>query len=660
MKIRAAVIFCCFLILTGGCARAPREKAVVFSVGDVVERVGDCALLRTDASGFARLDQNARIAAYYLYRAVLAGKDIPRIQIEPRQAQGMRFMAQIGAHIRYGAPDYLVEPYRNFLKTVWINGGFYDLHTGRKLPASIGQREISQLMFVALSNSGGTLGDLTEINLQAATLLDTLFSAERYPTLFPAVDSSGNFLQEFPQSFYDGLSAAEAAGFRGHHPLNSNWLKKDGRIVETVYRTGDEELAPGPFAALLKQVIENLEKARPYLPADRIAAADDVIRYLRTGDPTALDSAGANQCGSRAAVDFVFGFTDTRFDPLQTKGLWTGMLCLLDSTAQGKLDQLYAALPNLLSAFPGASETKRDLRSVTAGQLLAATSPLFPLCPDGYQSPPGESGGETASRWIFTNILEARAVARAQTLEAAFCRDEEEREAAQLYSINTAFVRTALELMLGLPPQPPLGMDHQKEATEEDILRCAYADLAVLWLFREERLQKMGILPEARVADEAYRSYARRYLLEPVLKEMGAGRRRAVMLICNYLIERGGLKLEEDADGIYCRLPDASLMRDQVFELAGKLEALRRAGKPEALRDFIRRYATEPDPSLVEKAGNRLSKAGTFTTTAFILPLIQADFNPMGGIEKVYLRQPADLAEEMLIYEGVRQPAEKE
>ncbi len=126
------------------------------------------------------------------------------------------------------------------------------------------------------------------------------------------------------------------------------------------------------------------------------------------------------------------------------------------------------------------------------------------------------------------------------------------------------------------------------------------------------------------------------------------------MLICTYLIERGALKIEEDGGGIYCRLVDALLMRDQVFELAGNLLALRKTGKPDALRDFVHRYAVEPDPALVEKARGRLVETGAFTTNAFILPLIQADFNPMGGIEKVYLKQPTDFSDEMLIYEGVR------
>ncbi len=657
MRIHFTYIFFCFLILSVGCSRQPQEKAVTFTVGDIAERVGDCALIRADASEFEKLDWNARVAAYYLHRAVIAGKDIPRRQLELRQAQGLHFMAKIGAHISYGAPDYLVEPYWNYLKTVWIHGGFYDLRTGEKIPAAIGQREISQLMFVALSNSGGTLGDLTEINLQAATLLDTLISAERYPALFPAAGSGVDVLHGIPQTFYADLTAAEAAGFGGRHPRNSNWLKKDGRIVETVYRTGDEELAPGPYAAELKQVIENLEKAKPYLPANRIETADEIIRYLRTGDPTALDSAAARQSISRAPVDFVFGFMDTRFDPLRIKGLWTGMLILLDSTAQIKLDQLHAALPNLLSSFPGSPQAQRTLRYVTAGQILTATSPLFPLCPDGYQNPPDESGGKAeGGRWIFTNILQARAIARAKAIEAAFCRDEAEKEAAQLYAINVAFVRTALEQILGLPPTPPLGMENQGQASEEDILRCAYDDLALLWLFRDERLQKMRIVPDFRVADEAYRSYARRFLYEPVLKEMGEARRRAAMLICNYLIEREALQLEENEGGIICRLMNAQMMRDEVFELAGKLQTLQRAGRPDALRDFIQRYAKDPDPAVVEKAGGRLRETRAFAKTAFILPLIQADFNPMGGIEKVYLKQLADFADEMLIYEGLRTP----
>ena len=82
-------------------------------------------------------------------------------------------------------------------------------------------------------------------------------------------------------------------------------------------------------------------------------ALDLLIRYLGSGDQAAFDSAAALWRSNTAPVDFVMGFSDIRFDPLRRKGLWTALLFLPDTEAQGRVDKLLGILPELTASLPG-------------------------------------------------------------------------------------------------------------------------------------------------------------------------------------------------------------------------------------------------------------------------------------------------------------------
>ena len=94
-------------------------------------------------------------------------------------------------------------------------------------------------------------------------------------------------------------------------------------------------------------------------------------------------------------------------------------------------------------------------------------------------------------------------------------------------------------------------------------------------------------------------------------------------------------------------------MREQIGELGDHIADLLVKGIPSELHNFIEKYGEIKNVSSSQldkrRDGNR---ASLFNREAFILPLLRADLNPMGGITDVHLMQPESFVEEMYEFGG--------
>ncbi len=659
-KIRPALIafLLLLMIFTTGCARKRSGGDLSKTSGEVAEQVNDIAVLWLEAPAFADLSMNDRIAAYHLSKAVLAGRDIPYDQIHRKHLEVLRFCEEIGLNISYGAPERSVEGFWLFLKSLWIHNGFYDLSTGRKLQFPIDARDLNRLTLVALSNSGGRLGTLIEINTKQIWITDSLFN----PTIEPAVQIGktappGSVLP----NFYENVTLQKAKEFTGKYPQNSKLAKRRGKLVELVYRAGDENFAPGPYADHLENVIENLEKARPYLVKERIAVVDHLISHFYTGEPAHFDSAAQLRRSSEATVDFILGFNDCRFDPLGRKGLWTGILFIADEEAQLRLVKFAEIGEKLLKSFPGYRSNlfTHHKSNVKAMQLLCATGIISPLCPDTYSDPPADRRDNNGQVLVFTNVIRARAIARARQLEAAFCDTEVEQELGLKYAGDLAFWEATLPIITGLSEgnqQADLRASEDEEDVNRIILRRALSELTGLWLMTDPRMVASGCLPDERASKEVFRRFIRECAisLDGRFSEFDLTRGKALRIIGNYLANAGGaFGIEEREGRITCRLTDQELMREQIGELGDHIAELLVKGTPSELHYFIEKYGEIKNVSSSQSDGRRDgNRASVFNREAFILPLLRADLNPMGGITDVHLMQPESFVEEMYEFGG--------
>ena len=81
---------------------------------------------------------------------------------------------------------------------------------------------------------------------------------------------------------------ADLDGFEERYPLNSRLVKRDGRLVEEVYRIG------GRYGDELSRIVRHLEAAIPLATPSFAAALAALVQWYRTGedaDRTAFDIA---------------------------------------------------------------------------------------------------------------------------------------------------------------------------------------------------------------------------------------------------------------------------------------------------------------------------------------------------------------------------------
>ncbi len=128
-----------------------------------------------------------------------------------------------------------------------------------------------------------------------------------------------DILQASANNLYSGVSLADLEGFTEKYGLNSRLVKRDGKLVEEVYRAG------GKYGNYITEIIRHLEAARPFAEPPMVKALDALIKFYRTGeeaDRKAYDIAWVQDKDS--PVDTINGFIEVYMDPRGIKGSWEG------------------------------------------------------------------------------------------------------------------------------------------------------------------------------------------------------------------------------------------------------------------------------------------------------------------------------------------------
>ncbi|TKJ36840.1 hypothetical protein CEE37_14745 [candidate division LCP-89 bacterium B3_LCP] len=623
------------------------------STGDksVLEFAGDIAITRLEAPAFESLASDDRIVAYYLSKAILAGRNISYDQLHPKHLESIDFLEDISLNIDYGAPDYIVNPFLEYLKLLWVHNGFYNLGTLRKVKSPITSRELDQLMYLALSNSGGQLGTVTDINFKRFWIVKHLF-AQGVDTVLFSPDFPGHIEPDKDPvpNFYQNISTQEARQFQHQYPFNSRLCTQNDKIVELVYRAGDETWSAGPYAEQISAVIVHLERARPYLESNRVAVVDHLIDHFTTGDPGSYLKALEIQRERSASVDFILGFHDKRYDPLRLKGLWTGLLFISDKDAQEKVTTIKTLLPQMLERLPAALHEMFSCYNgeIIAAQLITGIGNTAPLCPDIYEDPPLKSDkGDDNRRIIFTNVVNARTNTLVEISDAMLISTEEVGiQAAQ----ELAFVSTAISALLDYPDKEINPVQRGEKTYHRVVLENVLERIALFMLLLDEELPGSGLIEGTWTANDVFDLFCRSYvrLLKSSEQAYYLPEYLSVRLIGGYLHEALGTFVEEDLDGCYEQASiDSDLSNEALNNLAQQVVKLLSDGDDDEIDRFVMEYCTKPDPIIDEDRGRRQTERYLPYGEAFVLPQIRADFNPMGGIKSIFLEFPSTLSEQM-------------
>src|SRR5208337_1394927 len=177
------------------------------------------------------------------------------------------------------------------------------------------------------------LGPQAKLLKELEDLRQPIFDPDYQPSLTVKNPKNGEDpLAASGNNLYEGVTMADLKDFRDKYPLNSRLVKKDGKLVEQVYRAGGlyGKAPAGLYAEDLNRAIRYLTLALPYANAATKTVLKDLIRYYQTGDPADWRQFNIDWVRDDSTVDFTHGFIEVYKDARGRKGAAQAYVTVVD------------------------------------------------------------------------------------------------------------------------------------------------------------------------------------------------------------------------------------------------------------------------------------------------------------------------------------------
>jgi dipeptidyl-peptidase-3 len=234
---------------------------------------------------------------------------------------------------------------------------------------------------------------------------------------------------------YAGVTMKDLTGFDEQYPLNSRLVKRDGRLVEEVYRVG------GRYGALLERVCGHLEQAVAYAPPPTQEALRALVQFYRSGatsDREKFDIAWVRD--SDAPVDTINGFIEVYMDARGAKGSWESAVFFVNpekTTAIRKLADTAQWFEDRMPWDP--RYRKASVRGISAHaiEVVMEAGDCGPVTPIGINLPNDQAireryGSKSVS---LSNVIEANDKATPTAFRREFAWTPEEAARAEKWSV---------------------------------------------------------------------------------------------------------------------------------------------------------------------------------------------------------------------------------
>src|SRR6266849_1649851 len=205
----------------------------------LLERVGEAAVVQLYADGFRDLPLRDKILVWHLAQASIAGRDI---FYDQRYAHNLEMRDVLEAIVATAsdADRATLDEIERYTKLFWINTGPYNSLTARKFVLACSPQAFDASAHAAARagarfplKSGETLDGLL------ARLHPMFFDADLDPTVTSKTPRAGrDILTASANNLYVGVTMKDLESFEETHPLNARLVKREGRLVEEVYRVG--------------------------------------------------------------------------------------------------------------------------------------------------------------------------------------------------------------------------------------------------------------------------------------------------------------------------------------------------------------------------------------------------------------------------------------
>jgi dipeptidyl-peptidase-3 len=458
------------------------------------------------------------------------------------------------------------------------------------------------------------------------------------------------------------VTMADLEGFTERYPLNSRLVKRDGKLVEEVYRAG------GRYDSQIREIVQHLEQAIPHAPETMAAALRALIEWYRTGetaDRVAYDIAWVRDKDS--PVDTINGFVEVYMDPRGHKGAWEALVYFVNRDKTEDIRKLAANAQWFEDQMPWADAYKKQgVLGITANAIdvVVETGDSGPITPIGINLPNDQEirekyGSKSVS---LSNVNEAYDKSTSAAFRREFAWTEPEAARAEKWNSVASELTTNMHEVIGhasgkisekLKGSPQTALREQYSALEE-----ARADLVALYFIPSPKLVELGIVDaknHQEIVLAEYESYTRNALAQ--LRRIREGTQieedhmRNRQMIVRWLMANSRAIDVRARDGkTYYVMVDAKAFTEGVGRLLAEVQRIKAEGDYEASKKLFETYGVHFDAKLRDEVVARVEKLNMPSYTGFVQPRLEAVRGADGSITDVTVSYPLDLTAQMLEY----------
>jgi dipeptidyl-peptidase-3 len=647
------------ILLTGGALMVQD----VANRAPLVDRVGDTGFLQLEAESFKDLSPQQKALAFWLSMAAIAVNPIVYDQNSSYGLELKHLLEQILTH-SHGIDPGVLKKITDYTKLFWANHGNHNSFTSQKFLPEFTPEELQSAALQALKNRA-TLGMQAKLLKELADLRPAIFDPNYQPSLTVKNPKNGEDpLTASGNNLYEGVTMADLKDFHDKYPLNSRLVKKNGKLVEQVYRAGAPGKPAGLYAIDLNRAIRYLTMALPYANPATKTVLKDLIRYYQTGDPADWRQFNIDWVHDDTPVDFTNGFIEVYKDSRGLKGAMQAYVTVVDEKMNKLMQEFAASAKYFEQRAPWDDKYKLDAPHppiVNTVEALIETAD-FDITTIGENLPnEAEIHDKYGSKsFIFSGSTRAFAAARGTKVSNEFAYTEEERARAEKYQVLANDLLVAMHEVLGhgsgkmnpkLTEEPAVYLKEYYSTLEE-----ARADLVALWNFFDPKLMEMGAIPNFEAAKAAYDSEARSALVElhefPTGDTIEEDHRRGTQLIVNFIRDKtGAIQPVERDSKIYLVVKDYDHMRKGVGMLLAELMRIKAEGDYEAAKALITQYGIHFDTGWRDQVVGRYKGLDLPTFWCGINPdLVPGESGKPTDIKIVY---PRDIVKQQLRYVAI-------
>jgi dipeptidyl-peptidase-3 len=467
-------------------------------------------------------------------------------------------------------------------------------------------------------------------------------------------------------NLYSGVGMADLKGFTEKYGLNSRLVKRDGRLVEEVYRID------GRYGAQIANVVKHLEAAIPFATAPMANALRALIQFYRTGeeaDRAKYDIAWVQDKDS--PVDTINGFIEVYMDPRGIKGSWESVVFYVNPEKTARIRTLAANAQWFEDRMPWNPQYRKpNVTGIIANAIdvVVETGDSGPVTPVGINLPNDQRIREQyGSKSIsLANVNEAYDKSTPPSMRGEFAWSPDEAERAEKFGTLGGELTTDLHEVLGH------ASGRQKEGvtrSPQELIKEHFsaleegrADLVALYFLPDPKMVELGIIPATdhdAVVRAEYEAYARNALVQ--LRRVREGTQieedhmRNRQMIVRWLMANTKAIEERTRDGKhYLVMVDPAAFKEGVGRLLAEVQRIKSEGDAAAAAKLFDTYGIHFDAAIRDEVVKRVDALKLPSYTGFVMPKLTPVTGADGKITDVTISYPLDLTRQMLEYSGVR------